>query len=125
MICTIRCKPKAIKQQYQAVKSSSENPIIGLSLNKNNYTYEIIKRTNKFTVSILSEETNPQVITQLGFQSGKDRNKFNGLKVESTMNNLPIVKENCCGFLCCDAVSYTHLDVYKRQTSDAAIEAPG
>ena len=55
---------------------TSENPIISISLNKNNYTNEQIKKEKKFAVSIISEKTNPNLISVFGFSSSKENNKF-------------------------------------------------
>lgn len=85
---------------------TSENPIVAVSLNKNNYTYQVIKQTGRFSVSILSEQTNRSVITTLGFTSGKDKDKFEGLKYHF-VDNLPVLEEECSGALICDVVSMT------------------
>lgn len=83
---------------------SGEGPIIALSMNKDNYTYELIKRNNQFSVSILSEATNPEVINKLGFVSGKDNDKWNGFAYDH-MDGLPIVKENTLGHMICEVQS--------------------
>ena len=44
---------------------TSDNPIITISVNKNNYTNKKIKETNKFIVSIISEMTNPNIISSI------------------------------------------------------------
>lgn len=83
---------------------TSENPIISLSINKNNYSYEVIRRTNKFSISIISEKTNPKVIQKLGFLSGKDKYKLEGIDF-TLAQNLPLINENCCGHIICDVIS--------------------
>ena len=80
---------------------TTEGPIIALSMNKENYTYELIKKTNKFSVSILSEATNPEVISRLGFVCGKENDKWNGFSFDH-LNDLPIVKENALGHMICE-----------------------
>ena len=73
-------------------------------MNKDNYTYEVIKRTNQFSVSILSEQINPNVIAALGFASGRDTDKFDGIGA-GMIHDLPILSENCCGYMICGVVS--------------------
>jgi flavin reductase (DIM6/NTAB) family NADH-FMN oxidoreductase RutF/rubredoxin len=85
---------------------TSKNPIIAISINKGNYTYDVIKKTNAFSVSIISEETNPLVISMFGFSSGKDKNKFEEFDYE-IVDNLPVLKENTCGTMFCKVVSFT------------------
>jgi len=82
---------------------TSENPILALSMNKDNYTFEVMKRTGKFSISIISEQTPPVVISKLGFSSGRSKDKFIGIDYELE-NRLPLVKENCCGYIICDLI---------------------
>ena len=86
------------------IQITSENPIISVSINKNNYTNSVIRKTNKFAVSILSENTNPEVIGKFGFFSSKDTNKFENFKFEE-IDNIPVLKENMCGYLICEVVN--------------------
>lgn len=83
---------------------TSENPIISVSINKNNYTNNIIKESKKFAISILSEECKNDVIGKFGFYSSKDINKFENFKYEE-IDNLPVLKENMCGYLICEVLN--------------------
>ena len=51
---------------------------IAVALNKSNYTCEMINRTKKFAVSILSNDAPFSLFRQFGFQSGRDTDKFDG-----------------------------------------------
>ena len=83
---------------------TSENPIVAISMNKNNYTWELIERTGRFSVSILSEKTRKEVIQKLGFVSGRDHDKYEG--IDYTMHQgLPVLNEECSGALLCKVVS--------------------
>lgn len=86
------------------VQITSENPIISVSINKNNYTNGVIRKTNKFAVSILSEDTNSEVIGKFGFFSSKDTNKFENFKFEE-IDDMPVLQENMCGYLICEVVN--------------------
>lgn len=105
---------------------TSENPIIAVCLNKNNYTYEALMRSGKFSISILSEETNRNAIAVFGFASGRDMDKFANVKYEMH-NGLPLLKENCCGWLTCEVISSvdakSHVIVLARLTDTKAGEA--
>ncbi|WP_110954303.1 flavin reductase [Anaerosinus massiliensis] len=83
--------------------TNEEAPIIAVSMNKNNFTYEAIKATGKFSVSIISEKTNQNVIAKLGFTSGRDTDKFTGFEF-MYFDALPVVKENVCGYIAVDVV---------------------
>lgn len=80
---------------------TSEKPLISVCINKNNYTNEAIKQTKRFSISILSEETDPQVIGTFGFYSSKEVNKFEGIKHEEVVG-LPILTEKICGNIICE-----------------------
>lgn len=96
---------------------SNDGPIIAISMNKENYTYDLIKKNKVFSVSILSEKTNPKVINRLGFVSGKDHDKWQEFAYES-WNNLPIVKEHCTGYMKCEVITmvetFTHFVILSK-----------
>lgn len=100
---------------------TSQNPIISVSVNKDNYTNEAIKNTKKFTVSILSEETDSSVIGKFGFFSSREVDKFADTDYE-IINELPILKGNICGNLVCELLNVvdteTH-DIFIARVIDA------
>jgi flavorubredoxin/flavin reductase (DIM6/NTAB) family NADH-FMN oxidoreductase RutF len=49
-----------------------------IGVNKANYTHDMIIKTGKFNVSILSEKAPFRIFQQFGFHSGKDTDKFAG-----------------------------------------------
>lgn len=80
---------------------TSENPLVSISLNKNNNTTNEIKESKKFAISILTENTDMNLIKTFGYFSSKTTNKFENIKYEE-IENLPIVKENMTSYLICD-----------------------
>ena len=103
---------------------TSENPIISISLNKNNYTNEQIKKEKKFAVSIISEKTNPNLISVFGFSSSKENNKFKNFQYKE-INNIKVLKEQTIGYLICEVVDIidceTH-DIFLGRVIDAKKE---
>ena len=79
---------------------TSTNPLIAISLNKNNATHNEIVKSKRFAVSVLSEETNQEVIKTFGYFSSKDINKFDKVKYEEK-DNLPVVLEDISSYLIC------------------------
>lgn len=51
---------------------------ISVTVNKANYTCDMIKKTGIFNISVLSTDAHFDLIKQFGFSSGKDVNKFEG-----------------------------------------------
>lgn len=57
--------------------TSSPNRI-SITVNKDNYTHDLVKESGKFNVSVLSEKADFEIFKHFGFQSGRDVDKFNG-----------------------------------------------
>ena len=99
---------------------TSDNPIISISLNKENYTNEIIKKTKTFSISILNEDINPSIISKFGFNSSKEVDKFANLDYE-LINNIPVLKEGSSGYLICEVINIidaeTH-DIFIARVKD-------
>lgn len=55
---------------------TSENPMVAVCLNKNSYTYAVLERTRRFSLSVLSEETGRNAISVFGFADGRKMDKF-------------------------------------------------
>lgn len=87
------------------VQITSVNPQIIVSLNKDNFTTLSIQKSGKFSISILSEKTEAMVISKMGFQSSKDNDKYEDLKFDM-VDELPIVEEDICGYLICEAKKF-------------------
>ena len=61
------------------VTQLTENPTrIAVSVNKQNFTNEVIQRTGLFNVSVLTEAATMDLFRHFGFQSGRDVDKFAG-----------------------------------------------
>lgn len=59
-----------------AIQAASEPNQLSICVNKANYTHDMIVRTGKFTVSVLSEQADFDLFRHFGFQSGRDVDKF-------------------------------------------------
>ena len=61
------------------VTQLTENPTrIAVSVNKQNFTNEVIQRTGVFNISVLTEAAPMDLFRHFGFQSGRDVDKFAG-----------------------------------------------
>ena len=59
-----------------AIQVTSDPLQIAIAVNKKNYTNEMIQRTRKFNISVLTENAKFEIFKQFGFQSGRDVEKF-------------------------------------------------
>ena len=57
---------------------TSEPNRISIAVNKANYTRELVQKSGKFNVSILSEDADFETFRHFGFQSGREVDKFAG-----------------------------------------------
>ena len=61
-----------------AIQAASAPNQLSVCVNKANYTNEMIQKTGKFVVSIISQGAAFDLFKHFGFQSGRDVNKFDG-----------------------------------------------
>lgn len=96
---------------------TSENPTLAICLNKRNYTLECLKRNPRFCVSIISEDTDPMIISSFGFRSTRDADKYAEFGYDE-LDGTPAVKGSFCGRLILDAIDFidcgTHVIVLGR-----------
>jgi len=78
---------------------TSEPPTIAVSINKNNLTWEYIKDSGAFAVSVLCIDTPLSFIGRFGFKSGRDINKFEGINYKFGETGAPIVTDNTVSYL--------------------------
>ncbi|MBQ9132935.1 MAG: flavin reductase [Clostridia bacterium] len=70
-----------------AVQVTSSPCRISVTVNKQNYTHDMIQRTDAFNLSVLTEEAPMKVFEHFGFQSGKNVNKFTDCESENRTGN--------------------------------------
>ncbi len=75
-----------------AIQAASEPNTITICVNKANYTHDVILKTNKFNISMLSESATFDIFQHFGFQSGRDVDKFADFKdCKLAGNGVPII----------------------------------
>lgn len=83
------------------VQITSSPAIIAVSINHDNYSNEMIKKTGIFSVSVLSENTSGTVIGALGFTSGRDTDKLQNVNYKVLREGVPVLREGICCWLLC------------------------
>lgn len=81
---------------------TSSPATVAVSMNHDNFTNSCIETSGKFSVSILSESSAPELIGHFGFQSGKNINKFDTVDYD-TIDSLPVLKD-ACGYITCKII---------------------
>lgn len=97
------------------VMQVSDKPVrIAVSVNKSNFTHDMILNSMVFNVSVLTTETPFTVFKHFGFQSGRNVDKFSECKEEHrAVNNVLYIPKYANAFIACkvtqtiDLVSHT------------------
>ena len=75
---------------------------VAVSMNHDNFTHECMEKTGKFAISIFGEDIEMNTIAFLGFQSGREKNKFEHIETIE-VDGLSVVK-NSVGYLICKII---------------------
>ena len=78
---------------------TSEPPTVAVSINKNNLTWEFIKDSKVFAVSVLCQDTPLSFIGHFGFKSGREIDKLSGIEYLIGQTKSPVVTENAVSYL--------------------------
>ncbi len=88
-----------------AMQITAEPMTLAVSLNKENYTEDAVRKSGYFTLSILSEETSQETIGMFGFQSSRDTNKFEGMDWKKVGEaGLPVLNDQSCSWILCRVI---------------------
>lgn len=90
--------------------SSGDNPLVAVSVMKNNYTNELLKKNDKFCISVLAKDVNPEIIKTFGFNSMRDINKFENTKT-TLINNIHIIDDSL-GYMLCEKIDSIDNDTH-------------
>lgn len=108
-----------------AMQITSDPATIAVSINHNNYTNECVKKNGSFSISVLSEKSDPQIIGTFGFQSGRTVNKYESVPYE-LKNHMPVVKDSCA-YMTCEVIdtmeTETHT-VFLGKVTDMDVMGP-
>ena len=77
---------------------------VAISVINANYTCELIKQSKAFALSLLDQTCTFETIKHFGFQSGRDVNKFENMKVPTDTNGIPYLGWQACAVIRCKVV---------------------
>ncbi len=78
---------------------TSEPPTVAVSINKKNLTHEYITASKVFTASVLCQSTPLSFIGQLGFKSGRNADKLEGVSYRVGVTKAPVVTDYAGGYV--------------------------
>lgn len=85
---------------------------IAVTINKQNYSHDVIKETGIMNVNCLSTDAPFSVFENFGFKSGKDTNKFESITPTRSDNGLAVLPEYINSFISLKVESYVDVDTH-------------
>ena len=85
---------------------------IAVTINKQNYSHEVIKSTGKMNVNCLSTDAPFSVFEDFGFKSGRDNNKFENITPLYSDNGLAFLPKYINSFMSLKVEQYIDLDTH-------------
>ena len=81
-----------------AMQVTSSPMQISTTISKENYTHDIVKETGLYTVSILPQDVNMDIIGTFGFKSSRDTDKFAQFSYALDSRSIPYLKDDAVAF---------------------------
>ncbi len=82
---------------------------IAVTINKDNYSHHVIKKTGKMNVNCLSVEAPFKVFENFGFRSGRNTNKFEGCTPNYSENGLVVLPHYINSYMSLNVEQYVDL----------------
>ncbi len=90
-----------------------------ITVDKKNYTHDMIRATGRFTLSVLSEKATFDLFQRFGFQSGRDMDKFAGFSyTQRGKDGILYVTQGVSAWLSCKVVSTMDLGTHTLFLAD-------
>ncbi|MDR1440274.1 MAG: flavin reductase family protein [Clostridiales bacterium] len=95
-----------------AFQITSDPKVLAVSINKQNYTHELIAKTGKLALSILDTSAPFEFIGKFGFRSGRTEDKLGGESLKAGTTGVPIVLSHACGYIECEVADKADLGTH-------------
>ena len=101
-----------------ATQVTSSPNRIAITVNKDNYTHDMIVRTKTFNVSILDQGATFATFENFGFQSGKDTDKFAEITFSRAENGIAYITKESNGYISGKVVEMLDLGTHTMFIAD-------
>lgn len=85
---------------------------VAVAINKQNYTHDIVLKTNKLNINCIAESAPFSLFQNFGFRSGRDADKLEGVTFERSNNGLAVLKDNINAYMSLWVESTVDLDTH-------------
>lgn len=96
---------------------------VAISINKNNFTHDVVAKSKQFNISILNTSADFNLIKNFGFQSGRDNNKFDS-NAKIASNDIAYIDNQANCYFSCNAnkvVDFGTHSVFEGIVQDSVI----
>lgn len=97
---------------------TSEPAQFAVCCSKNNYTTEFINESKVFSISVLKQETSPELLGAFGYKSGRDIDKFKNFDYITGSTGIPILVEDTLAWFECKVVQSIDLGTHILYTAE-------
>jgi len=109
-----------------ALQVTSTTPRVGVvAVNKQNYTHDMVAKTKKFNISVLTTEASFEVFEHFGFQTGRAVDKFAGYQdIARSENGLAYLTKNTNAYLSfevTDTIDFGSHTMFKGDITDGKV----
>lgn len=91
---------------------SATPALVAIAVSKNNFTCELIQKSNYFNVSIVAQSANRNLIGTFGYKCGRDLNKFENIRFTRDAAQRPVVTEDCLAWFGCKVQKSIELETH-------------
>ena len=118
-VCTAKEGDKDNGCIINTVMQVTADPLrIMVAINKLNYTHDMVMRTKKCHISIISEDAKFDLFKHFGFQSGKDVDKFSTTSGQWMADNMNFCITTPNDVKCITKGTNGHISLYVENTLD-------
>jgi flavin reductase (DIM6/NTAB) family NADH-FMN oxidoreductase RutF/uncharacterized Fe-S cluster protein YjdI len=84
---------------HRVYQTPSNPPTVAVSINRKNLTYDFIKDSGQFTISVLEQGTPLRLINKLGYKSGREFDKYLNLDYQLSPGGIPYLTKYTLAYL--------------------------
>lgn len=95
-----------------AFQVTAEPARFAISCSKDNHTFEIIRKSKAFSISVLAKKSSAEIMGKFGYNSTARMDKFDGVKYFTGETGAPIVTEDCVAWFECEVEQEVVLDTH-------------
>ena len=103
-----------------AAQATSEPAKMVATMQKTNFTTELILKKKSLTISVLSIYAPVDFVANFGYSSGRDRNKFENIPYKIDLNGNPYVADNTVAVISCNVTQTLDLGTHYLFICDVA-----